>query len=126
MGTGKGKKDPASAKKNSTSTKPVFKPAQLHRILREKTKMRVSHKAIVAMSSLLEYILNEIINVAREICDGENKRKIISRHISQAIRQDEELDSSIGSQWVIKEGGVCPSAPVDSKGKEKSKGAQEL
>ncbi|KAI5189118.1 histone H2A [Nematocida minor] len=128
MGTGKGKKDPASAKKASNSSKVVFKPAQLHRILRDQTKMRVSHKAIVAIAALLEYILGEIIEAAKLICDEENKRKIVSKHISLAIRKDEELNN-LGRHWLIKEGGVCPTAQMETKSKsDKSKtaAAQEL
>ncbi|KAI5191941.1 histone H2A [Nematocida sp. AWRm77] len=127
MGTGKGKKDPASAKKSSSSSKPVFKPAHLHRILRDRTKMRVSNKAIIATSTLLEYLLSEIVNVAKEICDEEHKKKIISKHISMAIRKDEELNT-FGKKWVIKEGGVCPTNFADSgakgKDKDRQKGAQ--
>jgi len=125
MGTGKGKKDPASAKKASNSSKVIFKPAQLHRILRDKTKMRVSHKAIVATSVLLEYVLGEIIEAAKLICDEENKRKIVSRHVSLAIRKDEELNM-LGRCWLIKEGGVCPAAGAESKNKtDKPKVPQE-
>lgn len=121
MAVGKGKKDPASAKKASNSNKVVFKPAQLHRILRDQTKMRVSHKAIVAIAALLEYILGEIIEAAKIICDEENKRKIVSKHISMAIRKDDELNI-LGRHWLIKEGGVCPTAQMDTKSKsEKSK-----
>ncbi|KAI5185413.1 histone H2A [Nematocida homosporus] len=127
MGTGKGKKDPASAKKTSNSSKVIFKPAQLHRILRDKTKMRVSHKAIIAIAALLEYVLGEIIEAAKLICDEENKRKIVSKHISLAIRKDEELNN-LGRHWLIKEGGVCPTAQMESsKSKsEKAKTTQEL
>lgn len=128
MATGKGKKDPA-AKKASGGSKVIFKPAQLHRILRDKTKMRVSHKAIIGIAALLEYILGEIIEAAKLICDEENKRKIVSKHISLAIRKDEELNN-LGRHWLIKEGGVCPTAqPESGKGKpEKVKAgqAQEL
>ncbi|KAH9386695.1 histone H2A [Nematocida major] len=128
MGTGKGKKDPASAKKASNSSKVVFKPAQLHRILRDKTKMRVSHKAIVAIAALLEYVLGEIIEAAKLICDEENKRKIVSKYISLAIRKDDELNN-LGKHWLIKEGGVCPTSQMETKSKgDKSKAAatQEL
>lgn len=126
MGTGKGKKDPASAKKASSSSKVIFKPAQLHRILREKTKMRVSYKAIIAIAALLEYILGEIIEAAKLVCDEENKKKIIARHVSVAVRKDEEL-CNLGRHWLIKEGGVCPAPQMESKTKsDKVKVTQEL
>ncbi|KAI5172923.1 histone H2A [Nematocida sp. LUAm3] len=126
MGTGKGKKDPASAKKATSGHKVIFKPAQLHRILRDKTKMRVSHKAIISIAALLEYVLGEIIEAAKVICDEEHKKKIVSKHISLAIRKDEELNN-LGRHWLIKEGGVCPASQMESKSKaEKTKGAQEL
>ncbi|EHY64439.1 histone H2A [Nematocida ausubeli] len=127
-GTGKGKKDPASAKKISNHNKPVFKTAQLHRMIREKTKMRVSHKAIVALGSVTEYTLGEIIEASKMICDEENKRKIVSRHLAIAIRKDEEL-YSLGRNWLIKEGGVCPSSQLESKTKSdktKAVSQQEL
>lgn len=126
MVIGKGKKDLASAKKTSSTSKVIFKPAQLHRILRDKTKMRVSHKAIVAIAALLEYLLGEIIEAAKLICDEENKKKIVSKHISLAVRKDTEL-SYLGRNWLIKEGGVCPAPQLEGKGKtEKSKPTQEL
>ncbi|OAG32026.1 histone H2A [Nematocida displodere] len=126
MGTGKGKKDPASAKKASSSSKVIFKPAQLHRILRDKTKMRVSHKAIIAIAALLEYILGEIVEGAKVICDEEGKRKVVSKHISLSIRKDNELNN-FGRNWLIKEGGVCPTAQMETKSKtDKFTATQEL
>jgi histone H2A len=125
MGTGKGKKDPASAKKAS-SAKAVFKPAQIHKVLRDKTKMRVSHKAIVGFAAYLEYIIGEIIETAKGVCEEEGRKKIVTKHISMAIRRDEEL-SRLGKNWIIKEGGVCPTHPPAEKGKtEKVKPSQEL
>ncbi|EIJ87423.1 histone H2A [Nematocida parisii] len=116
MVVGKGKKDPASAKKVN-QTKPVFKTAQLHRMVRDKSKMRVSHKAIIAIGSVTEYTLGEIIEASKLICDEENKRKIVSRHLAIAIRKDEEL-YSLGRNWLIKEGGVCPNMEKKEKKKE--------
>ncbi|KAI5181664.1 histone H2A [Nematocida sp. AWRm80] len=125
MVVGKGKKDPASAKKASSSSKVIFKPAQIHRILKDKTKMRVSTKSIIAMSALLQYLVGEIIEAAKTICDEENKRKIVSKHIAMAIRRDDELNI-LGRRWLIKEGGVCPTQTESKSKSDKFKLGQDL
>lgn len=125
MASGKGgKRDPASAKKSEKGGKVIFKPAQLHRILRDKTKMRVSHKAIVAVAALLEYVLGEIIEASTNMCSEEGKRKVVSKHISLAIRKDEELNI-LGKHWLIKEGGVLPTAVADTKRQKTEKSSQK-
>jgi len=116
MRTGKGKKDPASAKKKSGVSRTSFKLALLHRLVRSLTKIRVSNKAIIGLAVALEYIICEMIEAAKLICDEEGRKKILTKHLYLAIRKDEELNV-FTKHWVLKDGGVYPGSSFEQKQK---------
>ena len=117
--TGKGKKDPATAKKESkTNNRQVFKYAQLRGFIKEVVKYRISKAAIILLDAAGRYILGEILDSSKTVCDEEGKRKISVRHLSTAIYKDKEL-RILGIHWLIKEGGICTSVH-DIKSRTKS------
>ena len=89
----------------------VFPEGRLHRHLREgRYAARVSRKAASAMAATLEYLVGEVLEVAGNAMREGKMKTLRARHITLAIRRDEELhhlckDSTIAS------GGVLPYIP---------------
>ena len=57
----------------------------------------ISTKAAVTLACTLEYLCSEVIELAGDECLDEGKGKIIKpRHISLAVKKDEELSEAVG------------------------------
>jgi histone H2A len=103
-----GKADPQTVAKTEHGTKNIIKLSQIKRIMKDKTRMRISKPALVAVSAILIYLVGEIIEGAKSVASTEDKKKITPRHINNAIYNDSELNF-IGHDWLIKSGGMKSS-----------------
>merc|ERR1719263_873245 len=93
----------------STRSGLTFPVGRLTRILKEGGyAKRVSVGAGIFLTAVLEYLTAEIVELAGNAC-RDNKRKTINpRHLTLAIRNDEEL-SHMFNNIVIPGGGVIPN-----------------
>merc|ERR1712039_41000 len=112
MGTmGKGRAKGKGKKSTTKSTRAglTFPVGRLTRFLKIGSyAKRISIGAGIFLTAVLEYLTAEIVELAGNAC-RDNKRKTINpRHLTLAIRNDEEL-SKLFSNVVIPNGGVLPS-----------------
>lgn len=77
---------------------------------RGKYAERVGTGAPVYMSSVLEYLCAEILELAGNAAKDFQKNRILPRHIQLAIKSDEELNELM-SNAIISCGGAVPSIP---------------
>ena len=68
---------------------------------------RVGSSAPVYLSAVLEYLTAEVLELSGNASRDNKKQRIIPRHISLAVRNDEELNKLIGNSC-ISQGGVLP------------------
>lgn len=88
---------------------------------------RVGSGAPVYLTSVLEYLAAEILELAGNAARDNKKSRIIPRHLQLAIRNDEELNKLLG-HVTIAQGGVLPNihqSLLPTK-KATSKASQEL
>ena len=107
-GRGKGK---ASGKSTSSAAKAglQFPVARLNRYMRKgKYATRVGVGAGVYMGAVLEYLCAEILELAGNAARDNKKSRIIPRHITLAVRNDEELNKFL-SGVTVAAGGVLPN-----------------
>ncbi|GMM41040.1 hypothetical protein FOG51_02546 [Hanseniaspora uvarum] len=131
MSGGKGGKASASAKtQQSRSAKAnlVFPVGRIHRLLKKGNyAQRIGSGAPVYLTSVLEYLTAEILELAGNAARDNKKTRITPRHLQLAIRNDDELNKLLGNV-TIAEGGVLPNIHTDllPKKSSKSKASQEL
>ncbi|KAF7677989.1 Histone H2A [Astathelohania contejeani] len=123
---GKGKRDigTSTRKGYDASNAPAFiKMSQAHKLIRNATRMRVSSQATLALIVGAYYCMHEILDATKLRVDTEGKKKVLPKHINQAIFNDMEL-SHLGSEWLIKNGGVRRVSSLSSS--KKTKQSQDL
>lgn len=59
------------------------------------------------MAGVLEYLVAEILEIAGNVARDNHKKRINVRHVTQAVRMDEELDALL-RKVTIAGGGVMP------------------
>merc|ERR1711971_217801 len=69
---------------------------------------RVGSAAPVFLAAVLEYVTAEILELAGNVAKEHKKQRLVPRHLQTAIRNDEELNKSMGSV-TIAGGGVMPN-----------------
>ena len=85
-----------------------FPVGRLGRYLRrDKYAERIGSGASVYLAAVLEYLSAEILELSGNAAKDNKKTRIIPRHISLAIRNDDELNKLVGS-CTITSGGVLP------------------
>lgn len=106
----------------------MFPVGRVHRLLRKGNyAQRVGSGAPVYLTSVLEYLAAEILELAGNAARDNKKSRIIPRHLQLAIRNDEELNKLLG-HVTIAQGGVLPNihqSLLPAK-KATSKASQEL
>lgn len=68
---------------------------------------RIGESAPVYMAAVLEYIAGEVLEKAGNEAKEKKKRRITSRHIGLAVRDDEEIDTLL-KKVTVAAGGVVP------------------
>jgi histone H2A len=115
-----GKADPQTIAKAEHGAGNPIKLSQIKRIMKDKTRMRISKPALISVSTVLIYLIGEITEGAKNVASTDGKKKILPRHINNAIYNDSELNF-IGHDWLIKNGGMKSniiSGEISSKKKE--------
>ena len=106
----------------------TFPVTRIQRYMKERgVAERVSVKAAIAVATTLEFLCSEVIEVVGDgILKDEGKQmRIKPRHITLAIRSDEDLAVVLGSDTHIATGGVIPwiepEVAMKSKRKQRRK-----
>jgi len=111
-GKGKGKGGRGKGGKSTTSSAKAglqFPVGPIGRYLRNgKYATRLGGGAPVYMAAVLEYLCAEILELAGNAARDNKKSRIIPRHITLAVKNDEELNKLLGGV-TIASGGVLPN-----------------
>ena len=108
---GKGKGGRGEKKSTSSSAKAglQFPVGRIGRYLRQgKYCSRMGAGAPVYLAAVLEYLCAEILELAGNAARDNKKSRIVPRHITLAVKNDEELNKLLGNV-TIAGGGVLPN-----------------
>jgi histone H2A len=111
MSGGKGKGGRGEKKQVSSSSKAglQFPVGRIGRYLKQgKYSQRVGAGAPVYLAAVLEYLCAEILELAGNAARDNKKSRIVPRHITLAVKNDEELNKLLG-HVTIASGGVLPN-----------------
>ena len=109
--TGKGKGGRGEKKSTTSSAKAglQFPVGRIGRYLRQgKYATRMGAGAPVYLAAVLEYLCAEILELAGNAARDNKKARIVPRHITLAVKNDEELNKLLGNV-TIAAGGVLPN-----------------
>ncbi|KAH0479709.1 MAG: uncharacterized protein KVP18_002679 [Porospora cf. gigantea A] len=85
---------------------------------------RIGGGAPIFLASVLEYLCAEVLELAGNVAQENQKLRISPRHIQLAVRQDDELNEFLGNV-TIASGGVMPTeVNYSSKGGKGGKGGK--
>mmetsp|Transcript_10372 Transcript_10372/g.15933 ORF Transcript_10372/g.15933 Transcript_10372/m.15933 type:complete len:136 (+) Transcript_10372:57-464(+) len=111
-GKGKGKGGRGEKKTSQSSSSKAglqFPVGRIGRYLRQgKFATRMGAGAPVYLAAVLEYLCAEILELAGNAARDNKKSRIVPRHITLAVKNDEELNKLLGSV-TIAAGGVLPN-----------------
>mmetsp|Transcript_23339 Transcript_23339/g.65105 ORF Transcript_23339/g.65105 Transcript_23339/m.65105 type:complete len:136 (-) Transcript_23339:558-965(-) len=111
-GKGKGKGGRGDKKGSQSSSSKAglqFPVGRIGRYLRQgKYATRMGAGAPVYLAAVLEYLCAEILELAGNAARDNKKSRIIPRHITLAVKNDEELNRLLGNV-TIASGGVLPN-----------------
>ena len=65
---------------------------------------RFGRTGAVFMAGVLEYLANEVLELAGNVAEEHKMKTIMPRHIQQAIRDDEELNKMLANSQFIESG----------------------
>ena len=100
-------------------------PSRIMRLMKkDRLNKTIRRDSSVFMAGVLDYICQEILELAGEYAMKMKKNMIKPRHIKLAIAEDEELCKILG-QAVIHEGGVVPHIEAALLPKQKGKKGAE-
>ena len=109
--SGKGKGGLGEKKSTTSSAKaglqfPVGRVGRY--LLQGKYATRMGARAPVYLAAVLEYLCEEILQLAGNAARDNKKSRIVPRHITLAVKNDEELNKLLGGV-TIASGGVLPN-----------------
>lgn len=97
-----------------------FPVGRIHRRLRKgHYAARAGAAAPVYTAAVIEYLVAEILELAGNASRDNKKQRIVPRHITLAVRNDEELNKLL-SDVTIASGGVLPTLPPRKSKKQQS------
>lgn len=100
---------PKSAVSRSSRAGITFPVGRIHRLLRKGNyAQRIGVGASVYMSSVLEYLCAEILELAGNASRDNKKSRIAPRHILLAVKNDDELNKLLAGV-TFSDGGVIPN-----------------
>ena len=108
---GKGGRGGSKKKATSRSSKAglQFPVGRVHRHLKlGKYSSRIGAGAPVYLAAVLEYLAAEVLELAGNAARDNKKSRIIPRHVTLAVRNDEELNKFL-LKVTVASGGVLPS-----------------
>lgn len=86
----------------------VFPVGRVHKLLKQgKYANRIGDNAPVFLAAALNYLVSEVCDLAATAAMDNRKKRISPRHITMAIRKDEELNELL-KDVTIAQGGVMP------------------
>jgi len=110
--SGKGKGGRGSGTKSVSSSAKAglqFPVGRIGRYLKQgKYASRMGAGAPVYLAAVLEYLCAEILELAGNAARDNKKSRIVPRHITLAVKNDEELNKLLGNV-TIAAGGVLPN-----------------
>ena len=123
---GRGKKGKKSSGGSSRSSKAglQFPVGRIHRYLKGSAP-RIGAGAPVYLAAVLEYLCAEILELAGNAARDNKKSRIVPRHITLAVKNDEELNKLLGGV-TIAAGGVLPNIHAVLLPKKSSKAAGSM
>jgi histone H2A len=87
----------------------LFPVARFKRYLHEdRYAKKISPKSCVYLAAVLEYLSAEVLDISSEVAKQFKRTRINPRHITLAIRNDEELNRLLPNTTIV-EGGVVPN-----------------
>ena len=89
----------------------------------DRLNQRISGRAAVTLTSLLDYITKELLDVTGDRVQEHHKKRLTNRHLQLAVSTDAEL-SKLFSSSIIFQGGKLPhieEALLPKKKAEKAK-----
>ena len=108
-GRGKGKSSASRPVSRSSKAGLQFPVGRIGRYLRQgKYATRMGAGAPVYLAAVLEYLCAEILELAGNAARDNKKSRIVPRHLTLAIKNDEELNKLLGGV-TIASGGVLPN-----------------
>merc|ERR1712008_422032 len=120
-GRGKGSKSVTSSAKAGLQ----FPVGRIGRYLKQgKYASRMGAGAPVYLAAVLEYLCAEILELAGNAARDNKKSRIVPRHLTLAIKNDEELNKLLGNV-TIASGGVLPNIHAVLLPKKVSGGASK-
>merc|ERR1711970_213057 len=110
-GRGKSGKSKAASKSRSARANLQFPVGRIHRLLKKGGyAKRVGAGAPVYLAAVLEYLAAEILELAGNLARDFKVKRIKERHLTLAVRNDEELNKLLHNV-TIANGGVEVQAP---------------
>ena len=108
-GRGKGGKKKGESKSRSSRAGLQFPVGRVHRHMKlGRYASRIGAGAPVYLAAVLEYMAAEVLELAGNAARDNKKSRIVPRHITLAVRNDEELNKFLGGVTVAA-GGVLPN-----------------
>ena len=99
----------------------IFPVSRVGRLLkRDRINTRIGRDATVVMTAVMEYIAHEIIELSISAAKDGHKKRIIPKHISLALANDDELAKLCGGS-MISQGCVRPHIEEVLLAKKKGK-----
>ena len=106
---GRGKSKGGKSVSRSKKAGLQFPVGRVHRYLKQgKYASRIGAGAPVYLAAVLEYLAAEILELAGNAARDNKKARIVPRHLTLAIKNDEELNKLLGNV-TIASGGVLPN-----------------
>ena len=88
---------------------------------RDSLNDRIGKQGAIALTSALEYLTSEILEIAGNLAQEARKKRIVNRHLMLGIQTDDELAKCFNG-IIMYQGGVRPKIEDALLPKKKGKG----